>query len=342
MITLSPARKNPHLGAVVRKSLSAVLVFQWACASEPVNAPLNPAIRSGIGNDSANCLGVYQAGLIAVGDLAGGTYTDPQGGVHPGGLYDTGLNTRPPEIDAVKPTVTAVTNVLGVAFLGGSTIGIPGDSIIAAVKRDKTKNTKVKFANGGVGGHRTNVWASPTATGWTNFAAALSAAGIKPNQLRVVFYMDMASADVETFAGEVNQLASWIDSTITNVKTKYPSVQHVYLTSHHYVGYSGVFDIQEPKGYWNAWSVQQAVRLRAGRADPWTVVGPYVWTNGLGPDSTLGGIPGRSDGRENECLNFEQGGGSSGVHSSPTGATKISTDFMAFLKTDASTSWYRK
>ena len=341
MITPSPAR-SAQLGSLGRKSLCAVLLFQWACSSEPVSAPLHPSVRFAIGNDSANCAGVYQPGLIAVADLAGGTYTDPQGGVHPGGLYDTGLNTRPAEIDAVKPTVTAVANVIGVALLGGSTIRIPGDSILAAVKRDKTKNTKVKVANGGIGGQRTNAWASPTAAGWGSFATQLSAAGIKATQLRVVFYMDLGSADIETFAGEVNQLSSWIDSTITNLKTKYPSVQSVYLSSHHYVGYSGVLDIQEPKSYWNAWSIQQAVRLRAGRADPWTVVGPYVWTNGLGPDSILGGLPGRSDGRENECLNFEQTGGSAGVHSSATGATKISSDFMSFLQTDASTSWYRK
>ena len=58
--------------------------------------------------------------------------------------------------------------------------------------------------------------------------------------------MDIANAGTGTFAGEVNQLASWVDSTINNLKSKYPSVQTVYLSSHHYIGYSGVFDIQEP------------------------------------------------------------------------------------------------
>lgn len=321
--------------------LFAVLL-QSACSSEPPSAPLKIAVRDGVGTGFANCVPVYQPGLITVSDLAGGTYTDPQGGVHPGGLYDTGSNTRPPEIDAVKPTVTAVTNIIGVAFLGGSTIRIPGDSIIAAVNKDKTRNTKVKFANGGISGQRTNQWTNPAGSAWTDFATQLSLAGVKPTQLRVVFYMDIANAGTGTFAGEVDQLSSWVDSTINNLKAKYPSVQSVYLSSHHYIGYSGVTDIQEPIAYWNAWTVQKVVRGRAGRADPWTVVGPSVWVNGLGPDSVLGGLPGRSDGRENECSNFEQTGGSAGVHSSPTGAAKIAIDFMAFLHNDASTSWYRK
>ena len=121
---------------------------------------------------------------------------------------------------------------------------------------------------------------------------------------------------------------------------RYPGVQTVYLSSHHYVGYSGVADIQEPIAYWNAWTMQQVVRRRAVRADPWTVVGPSLWVNGLGADGVVGGIPGRSDGRENACSDFEQVSGSAGVHSSPTGAAKIASDFMNFLHTDASTSWY--
>ncbi len=123
---------------------------------------------------------------------------------------------------------------------------------------------------------------------------------------------------------------------------RYPGVQTVYLSSHHYVGYSGVADIQEPIAYWNAWTMQQVVRRRAVRADPWTVVGPSLWVNGLGADGVVGGIPGRSDGRENACSDFEQVSGNAGVHSSPTGATKIASDFMNFLRTDASTSWYRR
>jgi hypothetical protein len=320
--------------------LSLLLLFQPGCSSVATDAvaTVPPGIVPGI----ATCSGVYQPGLVPVSDLAGGTYTDPQGGVHLGGLYDTGLNTRPTEIDAVMPTVTAVSSVIGVALVGGSTIRIPGDSIVAAVARDASRNTQVKFANGGLSGKRAAEWAPSSSSIWTDFAAELSSAGIAPSQLRVVFYMDIDNAGTGTFTGEVNQLAVWIDGTITNLKAKYPSVQTVYLSSHHYIGYSGVPDIQEPIAYWNAWSVQQVVRKRAGRADPWTVVGPYLWVNGLGSDRVVGGIPGRSDGREDLCADFEQMSGSAGVHSSASGAAKIATDFMNFLHSDASARWYRK
>jgi hypothetical protein len=313
-----------------------------ACAPERTTAP-TVNLRAVIADDTtSNCVaGVYQAGLIASTDLAGGTYTDPEGGVHPGGLYDTGLNTRPPEIDAVRPTVTKVSNVIGVATLGGSTVSRISDSLLAAVKRDPLKNKWIKTANGGISARRMDAWADPGSVAWAEFAAVLKSAGIQPKQLRVVLVMDIQSAGLGTFEGEVAQNATWMDSTVSNIHTKYPSVQIVYLTSHHYLGYSALPPIQEPIGYWNAWSVQRVVRRRAGTANPWTVVGAYVWGNGLGSDSVAGGVPGRSDGLELACADFENVGTNAGVHLSPTGAVKGTNDFMAFLHNDASTIWYR-
>jgi hypothetical protein len=333
-------RTRSAQGVAVTTAVLALAIL--ACAPERTTAPA-VNLRVVVADDTlANCIdGTYQDGLIASTDLAGGTYTDPQGGVHPGGLYDTGLNTRPPEIDAVRPTVTKVSNVIGVATLGGSTIARIGDSLLAAVKRDPLKNRFIKTANGGIGGKRMDAWADPTSTAWADFAAALKSAGIKPNQLRVVLVMDIESAGLGTFEGEVAQNATWMDSTVSNIRTKYPSVQIVYLTSHHYLGYSGLAPIQEPIAYWNAWSVQRVVRRRAGTANPWTVVGAYVWGNGLGSDRIVGGIPGRSDGLELACADFEAVGTNSGVHVSPTGAVKATSDFMAFLHNDASTIWYR-
>jgi hypothetical protein len=332
-------QKSARRIAVLSSALALAIL---ACAPEKTTTPvLHP--RAEITEDTlADCVGgAYRDGLIASTDLAGGTYTDPEGGVHPGGLYDTGLNTRPPEIDAVRPTVTKVSNVIGVAALGGSTIRIIADSILTAVKRDPLKNRFVKTANGGISAKRMDSWADPASSAWPAFSAALSSAGIKANQLRVVFVMDIESAGLGTFEGEVAQNATWMDSTVSNIKAKYPSVQHVYLSSHHYIGYSGDPVIKEPLAYWNAWSVQRVVRRRAGTANPWTVVGPYVWVNGLGSDRIAGGIPGRSDGKEYACGDFQAAGGSAGVHMIAGGAIKATSDFMAFLHNDAGTVWYR-
>ena len=313
-----------------------------ACTSGETTAPEGQPPGDTSGDTVANCVaGQYQAGLTASTDLAGGFYVDPQGGSHRGGLYDTGLNTRPPEIDAVRPTVTAVNNVIGVAVLGGSTIRNIADSLFAAVQRDPIKNRFITTANGGISGKRMDSWADPASSAWQGFANALTSAGIQPSQLRVVLVMDIQSAEAGTFEGEVAQNATWMDNTVSNIRTKYPSVQIVYLTSHHYVGYSGDPVIKEPLAYWNAWSVQRVVRRRAGTANPWTVVGAYVWANGLGSDRILGGIPGRSDGVEYACGDFQAVGGSAGVHMIAGGAVKATNDFMKFLHSDASTIWYR-
>jgi hypothetical protein len=335
------ALRRTRRGVVTMAAVLAVTIL--ACTPEKTTAPaLYPHAMLSPGDTIADCVaGTYWDGLIASTDLAGSTYTDPEGGVHPGGLYDTGLNTRPPEIDAVRPTVTKVGNVIGVAVLGGSTIRNIADSLLTAVKRDPLKNKFIKIANGGISAKRMDAWANASSDAWPAFAAVLSSAGIKANQLRVVLVMDIQSAGAGTFEGEVAQNATWMDSTVSNIHAKYPSVQIVYLTSHHYIGYSGDPVIREPLAYWNAWSVQRVVRRRAGTANPWTVVGAYVWANGLGSDRISGGIPGRSDGVEYACSDFQQDLGSAGVHVVAGGAIKGTTDFMAFLHNDASTIWYR-
>lgn len=327
--------------------VASVAVILCSCVEPPQRGvgPLGekPITQTISADTLADCTGTFQLGLVAVNDLAGSTYTDPDGGVHPGGLYNTGSNSRPAAIDAVQPKVTAVSNVIGVATLGGSTMRMIADSLVTAIARDPLKATKVKVVNGAIGGVRTDDWSNPANPAWAQFTDLLKAGGIKTNQLRVVFFMDIRLAHSGIFADEVSMEAKWLDSTVANLRRKYPSVQSVYITPHQYVGYSGVkLKVQEPWSYWTAWAVQSVVASRSGRADPWTVVGPYIWANGLGPDSIAGGLPGRSDGREYVCSDFEQTGGSAGVHSGPTGAVKQSADFLSFLHTDASTSWYRK
>ncbi len=265
-------------------------------------------------------------------DLAGGFYTDPQGGVHPGGLYDTGQNARPPEIDAVMPVVTPVAGKLGVALMGASTIRLIGDALLPLVAADPLKAPKVKFCNGAIGGKRTDSWANPNDSCWTTFASRLASAGISPNQLRVVLFMDFANAGTGTFEGDVAQNTAWIDAVIANISAKYPSVRTVYLSSHHYVGYSGSVGVEEPLAYIDAWSIQRVVRLRAGTNTPWTVVGAYPWTNGEIP---------RADGKFYICSDFQQDGNSAGVHMDPPGASKAALDFLSVLQTDTSTVWYR-
>jgi hypothetical protein len=285
-------------------------------------------------SDNADCSKTFQSHLTPVIDMPGQLYLDPEGAVQLGGLYDTGLNTRPAAIDAVMPTVTEVSGVLGVALLGASTLRIIGDQVLPEVLRDPRKAAVVKFCNGCQGGIRTDEWANPDHTAWTDFAAALTAAGITASQLRVVFWMDYANAGTGTFEGEVEQVNIWTEAVVANVIAKYPSVQIVYLCAHHYVGYSApaLWDVYEPLGYWNVWSHKRVVAGRSGTATPWVVVGPYVWANG---------IAARLDRREYVCIDFEQTGGSSGIHLNPSGAKKATLDWMRFLHHDHSARWYR-
>ena len=49
--------------------------------------------------------------------------------------------------------------------------------------------------------------------------------------------------------------------------------------------------------------------------------GPYLWADGLGSDRVVGGIPGRRDGLEWRCSDFN----SDGIHPSASGRQRVST-----------------
>jgi len=70
---------------------------------------------------------------------------------------------------------------------------------------------------------------------------------------------------------------------------------------------------------------------------PWLSWGPYLWTNGIGPDGVEGGIPGRNDFLEWKCGDLE----TDGLHPEASGEEKVSAMLLAFFKTDPSTrTWF--
>jgi hypothetical protein len=241
------------------------------------------------------------------------------------------------------PTVKPVGNVIGFATMGASTMKDIGDSLVPILKNDPNKAANVKVANGGEGNQRIDAWADPKSSAWSMFANSLKGAGLSPGQLRVIWLMAIQDAGTGLdFESQVSQNVTWMSQTLDNIKAKYPSVQIVYISGHHYEGY--YFDNKgnpvEPGVYWNAWTVKRIMTLRQKRTDPWVSWGADVWANGVGSDC-VAGPP--AYGRAYDGLEWLQSDFTSdGLHPTPQVAGKASRLMLAFLHSDSSAHRYRK
>jgi hypothetical protein len=120
------------------------------------------------------------------------------------------------------------------------------------------------------------------------------------------------------------------------MKTRYPNLQLVYLSSRSYGGYAGIALSPEPYAYEYGFSVKWLVQAqidqqrtgtidpRAGDLDPesvapWIAWGPYFWADGLNP---------RSDGLIWTREDFED----DGTHKSRLGEEKEASMMLAFFK----------
>ena len=122
-------------------------------------------------------------------------------------------------------------------------------------------------------------------------------------------------------------------SIVEILRTKFPQLKLVYVSSRTYGGYSESDLSPEPIAYESAFAVKWLIEERinnssANRSIPWVSWGPYLWADGLTP---------RSDGVVWERGDFEP----DGVHTSAQGALKEATMLFEFFQKDtAAKHWF--
>jgi hypothetical protein len=113
----------------------------------------------------------------------------------------------------------------------------------------------------------------------------------------------------------------------------------VHLSSRTYGDYHG--PVRGTGAYEQAFAVKLLIanqiagdpRLDYAGADavaPWLAWGPYLWADGLGADDRPGGIPGRSDGLEWACADYQ----TDGIHPSLSGRNKVAAALVGFYTSD--------
>lgn len=177
-------------------------------------------------------------------------------------------------------------------------------------------------------------------------ANRLTQAGVAPAQVQVVWLKEQIAGDnLGAFPGGAQNLRDLLRTIVTIARTKYPNLRIAYLSSRSYGDYSGA--LRGTGAYEQAfdvkWLIQDQINgdTRLGYGDtgaaPWLSWSTYLWADGLGTDDRTGGIPGRRDGLEWQCSDYQ----SDGVHPSAGGPSKIAAMLMRFLKADTtSTPWF--
>jgi hypothetical protein len=174
-------------------------------------------------------------------------------------------------------------------------------------------------------------------------------AKVSPQQVQVVWIKHAEPfPDPDAPALEyARNLKKWLASIVRTLKSEYPNVRIVYLSSRTYGGYNAAglrLVNPEPFAYESAfsvrWLIQEQIKGEAelnadpkkGRVvAPLLLWGPYFWADGITPRKADGLVWQRSD--------FEK----DGVHPALKGREKAADQLLRFFKEDAGAkTWFVK
>lgn len=282
---------------------------------------------------AAALLAAPQAPGVALGGNCNNTSTGSVPLTNTGDLY-AGGNTMPAAHGAAAPAVTPVDGIVGVISLGMSNGQQEWGEFLQQIASRNDLASNLRFANGAQSGKSMALWANPANNAWDNAVADVAAAGIRADQVRVV-WMKMGSRLGElgddTFDERVATEQRWLNAVIDNAAAVFPNLQRVYVSSRIYAGYSADTSIHaEPMtGYDNGFAVKAVVQDSIDGTQPvWAAWGPYLWADGLDP---------RGDGLIWECDDLEE----DGVHPSGSGEAKVATMLQDFFSSEpTSCEWF--
>ncbi len=286
--------------------------------------------------------------LVPLTDLGTNLYNNAESG----GLYANGVNTDDPGHDSFGQGLAAGIQPLdsdgnpsttGKYALLGIGLSITQQSLtqfVSMANADPSKNPNLVVVNGATGGATARDLTTLTNNAFWEVVTNdyLPNAGVTPNQVVAVFFMDLDGGPNGVFPKDMNLLQSQYESIMRNLVTLFPNVKMTYLSSVYYMGYSGGLPMKldpEPWAYEAGFAVKNSIQDQINGVGnlnfdpsagtvvaPWMAWGPYLWANGMSP---------RSDGLVWTCQDVQ----GDGTHPSiPAGRIKVSTQLLNFLKTD--------
>ncbi|MCP5094901.1 MAG: hypothetical protein GY943_05050 [Chloroflexi bacterium] len=279
--------------------------------------------------ESLGCSGT-STGFIPLIDLGLDTYQGFEGG-----LYPSGVNTRPPAHEAaglaLATQIAPINGRIVMLSIGMSNTRHESDQLIAQMTQDSEINPQVLFVNGAISGRAAQTIDSETADYWDLVDKRLARADTTAEQVQVVWLKQAHAYPGLPFPQDAQDFETELNNIVHIIGQKYPNVKMVYLSSRIYAGYASATLHPEPYAYQSGFSVKWLIEdyIDGQLPDaPWIAWGPYMWADGTTP---------RSDGLIWECDDLI----ADGTHPSDLGREKVATMLIDFFKTDTTTRvWF--
>ena len=212
-------------------------------------------------------------------------------------------------------------------FCSGGYVNCASHSFMGQAAADPSVNkTTLRIVNGARGGQVASVWASPNSAEYNRIRdQGLAPLGLSEQQVQVV-WTKLANARPTTSlpdtAADAFRLRTSINRVLEALKTRYPNLQMVFISSRTYAGYATTDLNPEPYAYETGFAHKWAIEDQISTADydgAWVAWGPYLW------DPTWA----RSDFAND------------GTHPSQSGVAKVGGLLLDFFKTSEFTScWF--
>lgn len=172
--------------------------------------------------------------------------------------------------------------------------------------------------------------ADSTGAYWAEIDRRLQQAGVTGQQVQAAWMKQADANPSKRYPEDVRQLQEELEQIARTLRTRYPNLRILYLSSRSYAGYATTSYSPEPYAYQSAYAVQKVIddqilgtaglSYAAGQA-PWMTWGPYLWADGT---------RGRFDGLAWACADFED----DGMHLAESGRRKVAAMLLDFLKSE--------
>ena len=286
-------------------------------------------------------------GLIPLTDLGKGTYKDKEGGLYPGGRNDRPDSHEKAGIRlsrAIRPLDAQGKPAEGgkvvLLSIGMSNTTQEFTAFIELARSEPGKNPHLVIVDGAQGGMTARaICETDSPRGkvfWDTVDDRLKQAGVTRAQVVAAW---MKQADGQPTSTQFPDYAVTLEEELLKIthilKSRFPNLDLLYLSSRIYGGYATTPLNPEPYAYEGGFAVKWLIEKQiagdprlnfdATRGDvkaPWLSWGPYLWADGTHA---------RSDGLTYAQTDLV----GDGTHPSPSGRQKVARQLLDFLKTDS-------
>jgi hypothetical protein len=300
------------------------------------------------------CSMPFQSVATPLSDLNGNEYIRMEGGPTGafGGLYPGGSNTPPSEHLADGMAIAAsiiplnpagvpdlLDGKIGMISIGMSNTAMAFQSFRTLAYADPAFNPRLRLVNGAQAGQTADLWEDPESATWEVLDQRLDSAGVTQAQVQVA-WVKLVIAGGGNFPEKPRELQQALSVIVQNLKTRFPNIKLVYLSSRtrSYTYWNGLSP--EPAAYESGfavkWLVQDQINgdpaLNFDPANgpvtaPYLAWGAYLWADGTNPRSD--GLVWLPEDMVQDC-----------THPSQAGQAKVANMLLAFYKSDPTTGWF--